>query len=156
MRVVVDTNLVVSRAIVPHGIPAQILAAWRAQVFELLVSEPILDEYLRVLSYARLRARHRRDEAQIAAIVDEFRRYAVLIEPLRAIKAVEDDPDDDKFLECAVEGGADMIVSGDPHLLRLRAHESIPILTPADFLALLRRQEADEDEENREAGERQE
>ena len=97
MRVVVDTNLVVSRAIVPYGIPAKILTAWRAQVFELLVSEPILAEYLRVLGYARLRARHRRDEAQIAAIIEEFRQHAVLVEPSRTIAAVTDDPDDDKF-----------------------------------------------------------
>ena len=145
MKVVVDTNLVVSRALVSRGIPAQILAAWRGQAFEILVSEPILAEYQRVLGYTRLRAKHLWDDAQIAETIAEFREFATLVTPTRPIAAVADDPDDDKFLECAVEGGADVIVSGDPHLLRLREFEGIPISSPADFLAFLQ-QQADEDD----------
>ena len=138
MRVVVDTNLVVSRVLVPRGIPAQIFDAWRDDAFELLVSEPILAEYQRVLSYARLRAKHRRDDRQIAAIVAEFRAFAVLVEPTQPLAVVADDPDDDMFLECAVAGDADLIVSGDPHLLTLGAYADIPILAPATFLAFLK------------------
>lgn len=138
MRVVVDTNLIVSRALVPHGIPAQILTAWRDDAFELLVSEPILVEYQRVLSYGRLRAKHQRDDQQIAEIIEEIREFAVLVEPTRIITAIEEDPDDNKFLECAVAGGAAVIVSGDPHLLSLGAYEDIAILRPSAFLALLK------------------
>jgi putative PIN family toxin of toxin-antitoxin system len=137
MRVVVDTNLVVSRALVPRGIPAQILAAWRDELFELLVSEPILAEYQRVLGYGRLRAKHKRSDEQIAEIIEEFRAFATLVDPTRPIMAVVDDQDDDKFIECAVAGEADVIVSGDPHLLSLREYEGLPILKPAAFLALL-------------------
>lgn len=137
MRVVVDTNLVVSRVLVPHGIPAQILSAWSNEAFELLVSEPILDEYQRVLGYPRLRVKHHRSDEQIAELIEEFREFAVLIEPTQTITAVEADPDDNKFLECAVAGGADVIVSGDPHLVSLGEYEGIPILKPAAFLALL-------------------
>lgn len=138
MRVVVDTNLIVSRALVPHGIPAQILTAWRDDAFELLVSEPILVEYQRVLSYGRLRAKHQRDDQQIAEIIEELREFAVLVEPTRIITAIEEDPDDNKFLECAVAGGAAVIVSGDPHLLSLGAYEDIAILRPSAFPALLK------------------
>lgn len=148
MRVVVDTNLVVSRTLVARGIPAQILAAWRAERFELLVSEPILEEYRRVLGYPRLRARHRRSDAQIEEIIEEFREFAVLVEPTRAIAAIADDPDDDKFLECAVAGGADVIVSGDPHLLALGEYEGVPILRPAAFLALLAREGGGEQDDD--------
>ena len=145
MKVVVDTNLVVSRALVSRGIPAQILAAWRGQAFELLVSSPSWPSINADLGYTRLRAKHLWDDAQIAETIAEFREFATLVTPTRPIAAVADDPDDDKFLECAVEGGADVIVSGDPHLLRLRVFEGIPISSPADFFAFLQ-QQADEDD----------
>ncbi len=60
--------------------------------------------------------------------------HVTLPDPIPIICA---DPDDDKFLACAVAGEADVIVSGDSHLLTLGSHAGIPILTPAAFLALL-------------------
>ncbi len=58
MKVVVDTNIVVSRYLTPGGVVAPILAYWRQKRFDLVVSEPILVEYGRVLGYPYLRARH--------------------------------------------------------------------------------------------------
>lgn len=137
MRVVADTNVVVSRYVAPHGIVVRILNRWQQNAFDLLVSEAILAEYQRVLAYPRLRARHGLSDEQISAVVDDFREIGLLIEPEVSISAVEDDPDDDKFLECAVAGGAEYIVTGDSHLLNLKQFQGIQILSPAAFLAFL-------------------
>ncbi|HEX8228447.1 MAG TPA: putative toxin-antitoxin system toxin component, PIN family, partial [Chloroflexia bacterium] len=62
---------------------------------------------------------------------------AIFVHPTVPIDAIASDPDDNKFLECAVAGGADYIVSGDKHLLSLGEYEGIRILSPADFLRVL-------------------
>jgi len=62
---------------------------------------------------------------------------ATLVEPKKKLKVVKDDPQDNKFLECALEAKADLIVSGDKHLLKLKEYEGIPIVSSADFLKLV-------------------
>lgn len=138
MRVVIDTNVVVSALLSSTGIPAQILEAWRLDAFELVVSEPILVEYRKSLSYERLLARHRMSQEEITEVVEGFREYAVLVAPNQKIEAVPDDPEDNKFLEGALAGEAAYVVSGDSHLLALRHYQDIQILSPAAFLTLLR------------------
>lgn len=137
MRIVADTNVVVSRYIAPRGNPARVLDRWRQGEFDLLVSEPLLREYRRVFGYARLRARHHLSDAEIERVIEDLRELAIMTAPCEPIPVVEDDPDDDKFLECAVAGGAEIIVSGDEHLLRLGNYRGIQILSPAAFLAYL-------------------
>jgi uncharacterized protein len=63
-----------------------------------------------------------------------FRRLGEEVIPQRRVNAVRDDPDDNHIIECALAAGADTIVSGDGHLLRLGAYEGIAILTPREFL----------------------
>ncbi|MFN8499296.1 MAG: putative toxin-antitoxin system toxin component, PIN family [Anaerolineae bacterium] len=135
MRVVLDTNVVVSSFIAPASTPARVLALMSEDQFELLVSEAILAEYEAVLKYPRIQARHRRSDSEVADIVAGFRALATVIEPTRRLDIVQDDADDNKLLECAVEGGAEIIASGDSHLLSLKGYEGIEILSPAAFLA---------------------
>ncbi len=71
---------------------------------------------------------------KVAEIEESFREFTELIEPDETPAMVEDDPDDDHFLACAVSGRADCLVTGDPHLLKLGSYKGIPILSPADFL----------------------
>ena len=138
MRVVADTNVVVSRYVAPRGAVVRILERWQQNAFDLLVSEAILAEYQRVLAYPRLRARHGLSDEEISVVViEDFREIGLLIEPEVSLSVVEDDLDDDKFLECAVAGGAEYIVTGDPHLLNLKQYQGIQILSPAAFLAFL-------------------
>lgn len=137
MRVVVDTNVVVSRFLSSLGAPAEILNRWRQETFELLVSEPILAEYERVLGYERVRRRHQMTGEEIHEVMAQFRRFAILVEHLETLDVVKDDPDDNKFLECALAGGAEFVISGGPHLLGLRQYQGIQILSPAAFLAFL-------------------
>ena len=134
MRVVLDTNIIVSRYLTPHGRVARIVDLWEQGALDLLTSEVILREYVRVLNYPRLRPVHRLADAQLVEIEESFREFTQLVEPVETPAVVEDDPDDDHFLACADYGGADCLVTGDPHLLKLGSYKGISILAPADFL----------------------
>lgn len=136
MRVVLDTNVVVSSFIAPTSIPAQVVELMRRDEFELLVSEAILAEYASVLKYPHIQARHRRSDAEVEDIIEGFRIVAMLVEPVHRLEVVKDDTEDNKFLECAVEGGAEFIVSGDKHLLAIKEYAGIHILTPTAFLTV--------------------
>ncbi len=137
MRAVVDTNVFVARLLSPTGAPAQVSDLWEAGAFELVVSEPILTEYARVLAYPHLAARLRLDAAAIAELIAALRQFAILVEPTEPLTVIRDDPHDDKFLECAVAGGAEYVVSGDKHMLQLGEYCGIQILPPAAFATLL-------------------
>lgn len=135
MRVVVDTNVIVSRYLTPHGRVARIVELWEQDAFKLVVSEMILSEYDRVLHYPRHRRKHQLTDAQLEEIGESFREFADLVEPGETPAVVTEDPDDDHFLACADSGGADCLVTGDTHLLNLGFYKAIPILPPADFLS---------------------
>ncbi|MBA3276917.1 MAG: putative toxin-antitoxin system toxin component, PIN family [Chloroflexia bacterium] len=136
MRIVLDTNIIVSRYLTPQGRVARIVDLWEQDAFELLASEVILKEYARVLRYPRLVSIHHLTDTQLAEIDEAFREFTELVVPDAIPTVVKEDPDDDHFLACAVSGEADSLVTGDPHLLRLGSHNGIPIHSPADFLAL--------------------
>lgn len=135
MRFVLDTNVIVSRYLSPHGRVARIVDLWEQGAFDLLISEVILSEYARVLRYSRLRPIHGLTDAQLAEIDEAFQEFTELVVPDETPAVVEDDPDDDHFLACADSGAADGIVTGDPHLLKLGIYKGISILSPAEFLS---------------------
>ncbi len=137
MRIVLDTNIVVSSYIVPVGAPARIMAAWRGEAFVLVVSTWVLAEYEHSLNYPRVRRRHGLTAEEIAQHVADIRELATLVEPTSVPRVVPDDPDDDQILALALAGEADFVVSGDPDLLDLRQYQGIRILSPAAFASLL-------------------
>lgn len=134
MRVVLDTNIIISRYLTPYGNVARIVDLWEQGAFELLVSDVILSEYARVLRYPRLRRGHQLTDIQLAEIDDAFQEFTELVAPDETPDVVEDDPDDNHFLAAAEAGNANCLVTGDPHLLTLGSYKDIPILSPADFL----------------------
>jgi putative PIN family toxin of toxin-antitoxin system len=137
VKVVLDTNIIVSRFLSPHGFPALILAFWEKGLFELVASEAILAEYGRVLGYPSVQARHQLRHDEIAQVVEDFRTFATVVRVQEPVDVIVDDPSDNRFLEAAVHGVCDYIVSGDPHLLRVGEFRGITILTPAAFVAVL-------------------
>lgn len=128
LTVTADTNIYVS-ALHFGGKPRHLLEAARAGLFDLAVSEPILAEVERVL-----RTKFAWDAEHVAAARRVLGGFTRLVVPDRGIAAVPDDPDDDRILECAVAAGAQVLVSGDKHLLRLGAFEGIRIVPVAEFL----------------------
>jgi putative PIN family toxin of toxin-antitoxin system len=119
------------------GVPAQILAAWRRGLFELVISEPVLAEYARVFGYPRVRSRLTFPPQALDEILNGFREGADVVVPGNVRSWVRADPDDDAFLQCAIAGAADFVVSGDKHLRDLDTVEGIQIITATVFLALL-------------------
>ncbi|MEW5985837.1 MAG: putative toxin-antitoxin system toxin component, PIN family [Chloroflexota bacterium] len=136
MRVVLDTNVVTSAFLSRHGAPAKVFAIWEQGGFELVVSEAILAEYERVFHYQHLVSRHGMSDEEIAQVIGRLRKIALFVEIEQPLAVIRQDPDDDKFVECAVAGSADYIVSGDTHLLTLGEYEDIQVLPPAAFLSL--------------------
>jgi putative PIN family toxin of toxin-antitoxin system len=134
MRVVLDANQFISAVLVPVGHPAQILDAWRQNQLEILVSPLILAEIRRVLLYPRLQRRHGWDVAQVDAFLDGLLSSAVLMLGNADIQDVVNDPTDNKYLACALEGHAEYIITGDQHLLQLDPWRGIRIIPPAVFL----------------------
>ena len=135
MKIVVATNVLVSALIKPGGVPAQLLG--HNSPFNMVTTEEILAELERVLHYDRLQKRYHLSHELIAAYVNQVRDASEVIEVDSNIKAVEKDPDDDKFVACARAAQADCIVSGDPHLTNLKSYHGIPILTPRQFLEII-------------------
>jgi len=97
----------------------------------LITSPALLVELARAL-----REKFRLPERDITAYVKQIARRSAVVRPAVRLSVVEDEPDN-RVLECAVAGRADLIVSGDRHLLRLEAYSGIPIVRPIDFVRTL-------------------
>jgi putative PIN family toxin of toxin-antitoxin system len=140
MRAVLDTNVVVSATLIRGGKEDRILRAWQREAFELVLSPQILDEMGRALFYEKLRRARWMTEEEVAVLVRSVARDSVLVSG-RVRVEVSRDPDDDKFLEAAIEGRAQYVVTGDKDLLGLKTYRGVRIVTPAAFLTILRTRE---------------
>ena len=131
MKVVFDTNVFVSAFMVPgsKGEDAFLLAHRRK--VDLYTSVPILTETARVL-----RTKFHQPEQDIAAALKQVGRAATILRPSRKV-AVLEDVHDNRILECAVTARADLVVTGDQHLLKIKEFEGIPIVRLADFLRMI-------------------
>ena len=138
MKAVLDTNVLVSAFLSAKGAPAQVLEALHQESFDLIVSEPILDEYQQVLSYGKVQAIHLMNRGEIAEVIDALKSFAIIVDPAQSLAGIIRDPDEPKFLECAVAGRALYIVSQDLDLLSLKAYEEIQIVSPGLFLKILK------------------
>ena len=136
MRAVVDTGIFVSALIRRKGTIGAVLRGLRAGQYTVIYSTAILVEIIDVLGRDKFRIKYHIEPDDITALVNLIRLRGELVIPTQTITACRD-PKDDKFLEAALAGAADCIVSGDADLLELKSFESIPILRPAAFLARL-------------------
>ena len=137
VEVVLDTNVAVSAAISPKGSPAEIIKAWRAASFTWVTSPPLLRELESGLHSPRLKRYITWSDDESREFVALVRAVARFVVPVSRIDLIRADPADNRVLEAAVEGRVDYIVTGDHHLLGVGSHESIPIGTPARFVAVL-------------------
>lgn len=142
IRAVLDANVFVSAALTPKGNPAKVLAAWRAERFRLVTSAAILEEIDRVFHYPRIARRHGWPEEKIRVFIEDLAHLAILTPGKLTLTVITEDPPDNRYLECAIEGDAEYIVSGDAHLLRLGTCQSTRILTPATFITVLSQRSA--------------
>jgi len=132
LRVVLDTNVYFSAFTHPRGVPFRI---WRMAVdrrYVLVVSPTILREMAGVLREVVLWR-----EAEIVAHLKLVVRVAEIVTPAIDLRVIAEDPSDDRILECALAGAADLIVSGDRHLRKLKSFRNIAIVQPTDLLRAL-------------------
>lgn len=140
MRVVLDTNTLVSALLSTHGPPRRLLDDARAQVFELCSSPVLMAELLDVVSREKFARRLAAAGLTPLGIVGEIRRLAVMAAPADVPRVIAEDADDDHVLACAIAAQADLIVSGDRHLLGLGGHyQSIAIVSPAQAVQQIAR-----------------
>lgn len=138
MIAVLDTNVLVSGLISPHGAPARIMAAWREEKIELVVSDPILQELGEVLNREKIRRYYQSVDRDLPVkLLTGLRRFARLVSGQIKVDLIEADPADNMFLSAALEARADFLVTGDHHLLQLQTYEGISIVSPVEFLAIL-------------------
>lgn len=133
MRVVVDTSVLVSGLIRPQGPPGDILRALREGRFNVGYSHETLMEVVEVLGRDFFRSKYHIQFNDIEVLVSLIRLRGDAVVPAQKITDCRD-PKDNKFLEAAVAGEADYLVSGDDDLLSLNPYRGIPILSPAEFL----------------------
>lgn len=137
IRIVLDTNLFVSALLKPGSNPDIILHWVKDEKVLLLMSESICHEISRVLTYPKIRKRLTASDEELKNFVQLLGTVAIITPGTLNLPPIDADPDDTKYLVCAVEGHADCIVSGDHHLTDLVMYRGIRIVTPIDFIQIV-------------------
>ena len=135
MKVVLDTNVLISGLMLPKSVPGSIVNGWKSGQFELSFSEEMLAEVGRVLDYPKIRKRLGWDMALIERflLLLRYKAEIVMIDGMDA--TVPRDANDNMVLATLIRSEADYLVSGDRDLLELQ--EQYPIITPARFVEFL-------------------
>lgn len=136
MRIVIDTNVFIS-ATFWKGDSFKILEKVQNGELELVLSKDIIDEYNRVLNYEEITTKVKIKELEANFILGELVAMSLIVTPMIYHHTVKNDPDDDKFIDAAIQGHAKYIISQDRHLLDIKESEGVKILKPEDFLKLL-------------------
>jgi len=138
IRAVLDTNTLISAIINTKGSVAQeIYQKFITQQFLLIISPEILEEVEEVSNRERIIKRHQRSKEELEAIISELASLSYLIPGTTKVEVVRD-TDDNKIISAAVEAKAEYIVSRDKDLLDLRKYQGIKIITPEEFMRILR------------------
>ena len=129
MKVVFDTNILISARLSMLGNPFKCLALAKVGVFESVTCREIIEEF-----EEKLRTKFDYPVGEARRSAEEIEKISHQVLLTRTLKVIEADPEDDMVLECAVIGGADYVVSGDRHLLDFGKFRNIEIIRAADFL----------------------
>lgn len=131
MKIVLDTNIFIS-GMFWEGDSYKILDLWRKHNFELITSIEIIEELNRTFNNFKIKL----EKQQMDNLNDMILKNSILVIPTEKINIVKDDPDDNKFIEAAIKGNAQYIITQDNHLLKIKYYGEIKIITPREFLIL--------------------
>jgi putative PIN family toxin of toxin-antitoxin system len=137
MIIVLDTNVIISALLSTKGSPSKIIDKWETNEFDIAISKPLLDELERALGYEKVKKYFKGRQEIIKALIKRIKTVGILVNPGIELNIIEDDPNDNQILECALAANASYIISGDEHLLGLVEFRGIMIISPAGFLKLL-------------------
>jgi len=133
MKVVLDTNVLVSGLLVPAGLPGRIIDLWIDGAISVALTSELLEEYLSVIARPKFDSiAGPSDRCRIVGELVSLANTSIVVPRVR-VQALKD-PADNVVLSCAVEAGANSVISGDQNLLRLQEYLGIPIVSPAVFL----------------------
>jgi uncharacterized protein len=135
MKITIDTNVLISGSLW-KGASDKILEKVENKEIELILSKDIIEEFSEVLNYDEIKNKIRDKGLEIRRTVEKIVSISNTIEPLEKLNIITEDSDDNRILECAVEGKADFIITQDNHLLKLREFQGTKIITPEEFLTL--------------------
>ena len=141
MRVILDTNILLSALLSPLGAPAQLLDAWERKRFTLVACEELIAELRDVASRPFFRSRLRASVAELLAA--GLRDFSLFCRDLPS-SPIAPDPKDSHLLALAEASQADFLVTGDHELLSLKQHESTRMITPSAMIAVLKEAEGSE------------
>jgi putative PIN family toxin of toxin-antitoxin system len=132
-RVVLDTNVLVS-ALLFKGALSRLVGLWRKGKIIPLISKETFSELMTVLEYPKFSLTQ---EETNSIIKDQILPYFEIVEVVKTVKGACKDPEDDKFISCAISASADYIVSGDKDFCDLRHYKGVKIMNSSDFLKRL-------------------
>jgi len=147
VRAVLDTNVFVSGLMGVKGPPRRIIDGWLDGRFTLVTSLHLAEELAHVLDYPRIADRIRLDRAEMDAILAALVSESEIVPGELDLPGVTRDPKDDAVVASALEGKAEYLVSGDEDLLVLEMYEGMLVVTPRQFLEILREEEASASED---------
>ena len=133
LKVVLDTNVLVSALIKSDSTPELVVSLIREDLALLCLSEPIFIEYEEVLNRPKFRGL---DREKVEAFLTRLKTRACWVEPRIVLEIIESDPGDNRFPECALEARADFLVTGNTKHFPFKKFKKTRIVTPADFLAV--------------------
>lgn len=136
MRAVIDTSVLISGLIRPGGTTGSVLKALRDGLFTILYSSDTIIEVVEVLGRDKFRLKYHVQPDDITALVNLIRLRGEAVYISQRVTECRD-PKDDKFLDVALSGDADYLVSGDLDLLSMNPYRSVPVVTPAEFLVMI-------------------
>lgn len=136
LRAVVDTNILIRAVIMPGGTVGPVITRLRDKAYRLIYSSSLIDELLAKLALPRIREKYHLDDQAIDDILALIALRGELVAPTRRVKICRD-PKDDMFIEVALAGSAEYIVTGDEDLLTLKKFETVRLVTPRIFLEAL-------------------
>lgn len=135
MKVILDTNIVISGILTPGGPPGKIVDLWIDGKIIVVVCQALIDEYFEVLLRPKFKKAGTTIERQDLLMGLLELENSIFVYPRKRLCVISDDTEDNRVLECAVEGEVDYIISGDEHLLALKKFQGIFTISPAEFLA---------------------
>lgn len=134
MRLIIDTNVFVSGIFWEGNFCSQIIDKWKSKEFELVSSVEILGEFVKTLRNFKIQIPDEMIEEWRNLIIEN----SIIVEPTIKLNVIEDDSNDNKFLEAGISGKANLIISQDKHLLKLKEYQGIKIVSPEEALLLIK------------------
>jgi len=133
MKIVVDTNVLISSTFW-YGSSFRVIEKVENKEVELILSKEILKEFINVLNYEEIQQKIKNKNLEMKRTVEKIVSISTIVDPKQKFNIIKDDIEDNKIIECAIEGQANYIITQDNHLLKLKEFNGIKIITPKEFI----------------------